>query len=130
MARIIKDAALETRAARQRLKPRGKPYYRIVEEGLHLGYRKPRAGAGKWVLRHYIGGQSYMVETVAPADDLSDADGIAILSYRQAQAVARERLVKRAHVESGKRGPLTVKDALEHYLGWLADNRRSAADAR
>ena len=29
----------------------------------------------------------------------------------------------------GKRGPLTVKDALEHYLGWLAENRRSAVDA-
>jgi len=130
MARIIKDVALETRAARERLKPRGKPYYRIIEEGLHLGYRKPRSGAGKWVLRHYVGGQSYTVETLAPADDLSDADGIAILSYRQAQAAARERLVKRARVDSGKRGPLTVKDVVEHYLGWLGENRRSAVDAR
>ena len=73
MARIIKDVALETRAARERLKPRGKPYYRIIEEGLHLGYRKPRSGAGKWVLRHYVGDQSYTVETLAPADDLSES---------------------------------------------------------
>ena len=130
MARIIKDAALETRTARERLKPRGKPHYRIVEEGLHLGYRKPRTGAGKWVLRHYTGRQTYVVETIAPADDLSDPDGIAILSYRQAQAIARQRLVKRAHVESGKHGPLTVRDVVEQYLGWLGDNRRTTMDAR
>ena len=81
-------------------------------------------------MRHYVGSKSYTVETLAPADDLSDADGIAILSYRQAQASARERPVKRAHVDSGKRGPLTVKDVVEHYLGWLGENRRSAVDAR
>jgi hypothetical protein len=130
MARIIKDVALETRAARERLKPRGKPYYRIVEEGLHLGYRKPRAGAGKWVLRHYTGGQSYTVETIAPADDLSDPDGVAILGYRQAQARARERMVHRAHVAAGKGRPLTVRKVVEAYLEWLDANRKSGLDAR
>ncbi len=74
------DTSLDTRAARNRLKPRGKPYYRTVEEGLHLGYRRLKghpgkpAGAGKWVLRHYIGAQAYVVETIGNADDYSDAD--------------------------------------------------------
>jgi hypothetical protein len=57
MARTLRDSTLETRAARARLKARGKPYYRVVEEGLHLGYRRVKgrpgkpAAAGKWVLR-------------------------------------------------------------------------------
>ncbi|HEY4408040.1 MAG TPA: site-specific integrase, partial [Xanthobacteraceae bacterium] len=79
MARTIRDANLESRTARSRLKARGKPYYRTIEPGLHLGYRKPISGSGKWVVRHYVGGQAYEVETIAPADDNADADGVAIL---------------------------------------------------
>src|SRR5947207_13795251 len=81
MARTIKDTSLDTRTARAKLKPRGKPYYRKLEEGLHLGYRKPRgrkgkpAVSGKWVLRRYVGGQAYVVETIGISDDFADADG-------------------------------------------------------
>ena len=59
MARSVRDANLETRTARQRLSPRGKPYYRNLEPGLHLGYRRPLKGAGKWVARHYVGERDY-----------------------------------------------------------------------
>jgi integrase len=125
VARTIKDTALETRAARSRLKARGSPYYRSLEEGLHLGYRKPLSGgAGKWIARHYIGGQAYQIENIATADDYSDADGVAALSYRQAQAKARERMVARAHHAAGKTGPLTMRDAVESYLQFLEAHRR------
>ena len=124
MARTVRDAALETRAARARLRPRGKPYYRNLEEGLHLGYRKPVEGPGKWVVRHYIGGQDYTVETIAAADDLSDPDGVAILSYRQAQAQARERMVHRPS-RCRQAPPLTVRDVVEPTLnGWTATEER------
>ena len=129
MARTVRDAALETRAARARLKARGKPYYRTLDEGLHLGYRKGVTG-GKWVVRHYIGDETYTVETIATADDAADPDGLAILSYKQAQAAARERMVRRAHAAAGKHAPWTVRDTIEAYLAWLADNRRTATDAR
>lgn len=136
MARTIRDANLESRAARSRLKGQGKPHYRAIEEGLHLGYRKPRgrkgkpAVAGKWVARHYLGAQSYEVETIGTADDFSDADGVAILSFAQAQAAARVRMVRRKHGAAGKTGPLTVADAMSDYLAWLETNRRSSNDAR
>jgi integrase len=126
MPRTVRDAQLETRAARHRLSPRGEPYYRAIEEGLHLGYRKPKAGTGKWLARFYWRGR-YQYEPLGPADDLSDGDGVAILSYRQAQALARERLVSRAQT-SGNRGPLTVASALDSYLKTLSP--RAAADAR
>src|ERR1700719_1980883 len=136
MARTIRDTTLDTRAARARLKAQGKPHYRALEEGLHLGYRKAKgrsgkpAVAGKWVVRHYIGGQSYAVETIAAADDFSDGDGVAIVSFAQAQAKARERMVGRAHAAAGRHGPLTVAAAMDDYLAFLETNRKGAADAR
>src|SRR5262249_6142063 len=106
MARTIRDANLETRAARSRLRARGKPYFRSLEQGLHLGYRKLASGPGTWCARHYVGQQSYEVERIGIADDASDADGVRILSYRQAQNLARERATARAHHAAGKTGPL------------------------
>jgi integrase len=130
MARTVRDTSLETRTARSRLKARGKPYYRTLEPGLHLGYRKPLSDAGKWVARHYIGDQRYEVEAIATADDFSDADGVAILSFQQAQTLARSRMVSRAHAAAGKTGPLTVSDAIESYIQFLETNRKSGQEAR
>lgn len=130
MSKTVRDAALETRTARSRLDSSAKPYYRALEPGLHLGYRKPAKGAGKWVVRHYLGEGAYEVETIAVADDFSDADGVAIVSFRQAQELARERMVKRAHAAAGKTGPLTVRDVVLDYLEWLEGARKSAVDAR
>jgi integrase len=131
MARRVKDKALDSREARSKLKARGKPYYRAIERGLHLGYRKLRNGApGTWVARHYVGKQSYQVESIGAADDLSDADGVAILDYWQAQNKARERMVERAHGAAGKTGPLTVAAAMDAYLEFLDNHRKSGYDAR
>jgi len=127
---MIRDTNLETRTARNRLRARGKPYYRAIEPGLHLGYRKSLSGAGKWIARHYIGDQAYQIETIGTADDHSDGDGVAILSYRQALAKARERMVARAQSAEGKHGPLTVRDAVETHLEFMDGHRKSGYDAR
>jgi integrase len=131
MARRIKDATLDSKEARRKLKARGKPYYRRIERGLHVGYRRLRDSAGTWVARHYVGGQSYEVEKIGTADDLSDADGIAILDYWQAQSQARGRMSERTHTAAGKsKAPLTVADAMDAYLEFLENNRKTADDAR
>jgi len=101
-----------------------------MEPGLHLGYRKPLSGPGKWVARHYVGDQSYEVETLAIADDYSDPDGVAVLSFHQAQTLARTRMVDRAHSAVGKTRPLTVSDAIGAYIEFLSANRKSAPFAR
>jgi integrase len=138
MARTIRDTSLDTRAARERLTPRGKPYYRKIEEGLHLGYRKPRgrrgkpAVSGKWVLRHYVrAARCYEVATIGVADDFSDADGVAVLNFKQAQDAARARMVQRAHDAAGvARGPLTVRAAIASYVEFLEAHGKTAADVR
>ncbi len=45
MVRTIRDAKLDTRAARLRLGIRSEPYSRVLEKGLALGYRR-RANGG------------------------------------------------------------------------------------
>jgi hypothetical protein len=76
MARKVKDKTLDTRTARSELKPKGKPYYRIIEPGLHLGYRKLKGTAGTWLARHYLGKQAYEVERIGAGEA---AVGVAII---------------------------------------------------
>jgi integrase len=128
MARTLRDEKIGSREARQRLKARGKPYYRLIEEGLHLGYRKPRGRkgrpsvAGKWVLRRYIRDQQYVVSTIGAADDFTDANGDAVLDFKQAQDRARELLAGGA-----KSGPLTVRGAFDAYCEKLESEGRGMA---
>src|SRR5215211_2220483 len=136
MARRTPDARLESRESRSRLASRGKPHYRLLEPGLHIGYRKlkgrkgRRAVAGTWVARHYVGDQSYVVEKIGTADDFSDADGTIILSFAQAQDKARTRMVRRMQSANGIAAPLTVRAAVEEYLEFLEAHGKSAVDAR
>ncbi len=37
MARTVQDAKIGSREARGKLKVSGKPYYRLIDQGLHLG---------------------------------------------------------------------------------------------
>src|SRR5680860_1234170 len=88
MARRVLDRFLDSKEARRRLAPRAKPYFRAIERGLHLGYRRLATGAaGPWVARHYLGDGRYEEEAIGHADDLSDADGVAILNYWQAVGI-------------------------------------------
>jgi integrase len=131
MARSVRDATLDTRTARGRLKASGKPYYRQLEPGLSLGYRKALSGPGKWVIRHHLGGKNdYETETFGVADDFSDADGVAILNFWQAQVKARERMVERAHGPAKLKASLTVADCISQYIKFLATHRKSAREAK
>jgi integrase len=137
MARSIRDSSLETRTARSRLAPRGKPYWRLIEPGahaLHLGYRKPRgrkgkpAAAGAWCVRYYLGNQTYKTERIGTSDDYSDADGVVTLDFRQATDKARKYRIER--VTPGHNGPLTVEVCVRRYLQFLEAERKTAKDAR
>jgi integrase len=127
MARSVRDAKLDTRAAREKLSARGKPYFRTLDPGLHLGYRKLKGTPGRWVVRFYIGEQAYTVETIATADDLSTANGVDVLDFRQAQAEARKRRDARAQATAGH-GPFTVADAIAQYVEALAARGKKTTD--
>ncbi|MFO1136032.1 MAG: site-specific integrase [Rhodoblastus sp.] len=140
MARTVRDTNLETRTARLRLTPRRKPYWRVLESGLHVGYRRTKEGGGTWVARRFMGEGRYIEKGIGTADDLQDADGEIVQSFTQAQDAAREwwRLEQRKERGLPKQeGPYTVSAALDDYFaeqerkgkkGVAKD--RSAADLR
>ncbi|TLU71459.1 tyrosine-type recombinase/integrase [Lichenicoccus roseus] len=132
MARTVRDANLESRAARLRLKAAAKPYYRAIDVGLHIGYRRGKT-AGKWVMRAYLGNEIYRVETIGSADDTLDADGVEFLNFSQAQTLARTKFVESKRIAAGlpaQGGPYTVALCIEDYLRWLEQHRKTAKDAR
>ena len=118
MGRQVRDAKLESRASRARLGYQRAPYRRLIEEGLHLTYRKVKSGSGTWGLRAWTG-QKYREVVVATADDYADADGTVVLSYGQAQAKAVEIWrVDQHRALTGidlSAGPYTISDAMRDY---------------
>jgi integrase len=121
MARRVKDQSLDSREARSKLEARGRPYWRSIGKGLHIGYRKGQGG-GAWCIRQYQGEQKYKVETVAIADDREDANGETVLDFWQAQEAARS-------FRPRKIGAYTVKQAIAAYIDHLGD-KPSAYDAK
>ena len=129
MPRKVRDSALETRTARSRLPVRHKPFFRLIEPGLHLGYRKLTSGPGTWLARRYTGDGRYSTENlrtpegaVVLADDFEDTDGERILNFAQAQRAARG-----PHRRSGA---YTVSDAMDDYLRFLESDGRSPHSVR
>jgi integrase len=109
-----------------------KPYFRLIEPGLHLGYRKLANGPGTWVVRRYGGEGNYTVKNLTTADDqlvvaddLSEPDGARVLSFAQAQERA-----KRQRPGASRAGPYTVALAMDDYIAFLEASRKTAADAR
>jgi integrase len=131
MSRRVRDAALETRTARHRLQVRKEPFYRLIEPGLFLGYRKLANSPGTWLVRRFNGnapgGSPYTRTNITTtdglpviADDYSDANGETILSFAQAQerAKAFRPDARQAH------GPHKVTEALADYFAHLREGGR------
>ena len=126
MARHIRSPKIESRTARAKLKPSGKPTYFDLGGKLHLGWRRGK-GAGRWVARYYLGGEKYLTETIGEADDLAEGNGDTVLNFDQAQKKAR---IWSSDLEEKERiaalGPVvTVRDAVNEYL----NQRATARDA-
>jgi integrase len=137
MARKVHDAQLGNRTNRLNLPPRPKPYWRALESGLHLGYRRPKTGSGAWIMRRFLGERRYDEGGIGRADDYEDADGKTVFSFDGAQTIARERARTAKHQELGIQpdaGPYTVADAIRDYFEarehrgskGVKDDRRSA----
>lgn len=125
MARSVRGGRLESRNARLKLAPRGKPYWNsTAKEGLHLGYRRLADRNGSWIARAYQDG-GYAERAFATADDYSDADGDQVLTYFQAaQRTAGEAPATRHSTA------YTCADAVRDYLSFIEQQRKSLADAR
>ncbi|WP_294442548.1 tyrosine-type recombinase/integrase [uncultured Sphingomonas sp.] len=126
MAKTIAETDVSTRSKRSGLEP-GKVYWRAVDEGVHLGYRKRGIG-GQWLVRWYVGGQKYKQATLGTSDDVI-APGT--LDYRAAERAARKHVeAVRDVAERAAAGPIaTVRTACEAYMV-ARDERESSRRGR
>lgn len=126
MPRKVRHSDIENRTARRKLAVQHKPYYRLISQGKHLGYRKGKTG-GVWIARRYSGSGKYETKHLGIADDIEDANGKTVLDFTQALEAARSFFAeKEAGITYLKNW--TVSDALDDYLEWFQANRRSYDD--
>lgn len=134
MPRVVRDAKIDNRSARARLKVRRYPHFQtLIVDKFHLGYVKQKRGeAGVWRVRLNIGRPSktqspYTEKKLGVADDFEDADGRDVLSHEQAVEAARafrdayetrdQRATKEKEREEAEaRRPPTVAEAIDEYL--------------
>jgi integrase len=109
---------------------RHKPYFRLIEPGLHLGYRKLASGPGTWIARRYTGEGAYAMENLRTAegdlvvaDDYAEADGAAVMTYAQAQSAAHRKRPRASAV-------YTVRQAIADYLEAKVADGRNVSDSR
>ncbi len=129
MARQLQETRIQKPTSREKLKPAGKPYYREIDNGIHLGYRKAKNG-GKWTLRVYLGNARYKTETIGVADDNIGADGHRVLNYGQAKIKAEKRARELTAAADGRHiGPYTVRQAFEDYIAHQRRRGRNTGEA-
>lgn len=127
MARTQRDSRIESRDARLKLKAQREPYWRRLEKGLAIGYRRIDTGAGSWLVRRFDGTR-YHHARIATADDFGDADGGRVLDYAQAQRKALQQADTTAGiVHAGGDPSYTVGDALDAYLDWYRAHRKGVS---
>ena len=101
---------LSSKAGRQRLPVRGKPYFESLSgTGVQLGYR---TGSRTWLVRWWVNGREVQRSLKAHADDKYPPDGSRILNYRQAVKAALERAGQTGNIQLEK---LTVGEVFKLY---------------
>src|SRR6185437_1782955 len=102
----------------ERLAPRPEPYWRGIDTGAAIGYRRT-TGGGFWLARVMIEGR-YRKGALGRSDDTIKPDGASVLDYRQAEAKAREWAARQHRQAAGQEperaGPYTVADAIRDYM--------------
>src|SRR5580658_302606 len=116
-----KSHGLINRTGRAQLASRHDPYWHLMAEGQHLGYRKAAEGRGRWIARYYVrdgDSKAYRFETLGSADDTVPADDVQVLSYSQAVAHANKWFdgVDKDVAGGVRKGLYTVKDAADDWI--------------
>lgn len=125
MGRTVKDAKLDSRESRLKIKERNdrEPQWRLIHQGLHLGYRKGTNG-GVWLVR-FRDGNRYIKKVIGRADDIQDSDGEEILSFREAQSIAMRYTTPQYTAKN-----MTVEQAAERYMEWFEEHRKGYRNTR
>ncbi|TGS94792.1 integrase [Mesorhizobium sp. M2D.F.Ca.ET.171.01.1.1] len=126
MAKTLKEYPITTASARSKLE--AGEYARRLDADAAIWYRRGKRG-GVWFARwrNHYDGAAYKQAPVGPANDVNDKPTDGLLTYLQAEALARQIVTKaRAEAKSAADGPaLTVRLAVDAYIA-----ARDARDIR
>jgi integrase len=86
---------------------------------LALRYRRTAQGYGVWYARIVDDRGNAREPRIGTADDYADADGKSVFDWKQAQAQARKL------AERGPAPSYTVANAIDDYLAWFGEHRKS-----
>lgn len=124
MGQAKADPTLKNRSNRLQL-PAGVRHQTSLARAFWLAYRRPKNGqAGTWLVRWQDKSLGCDKQCrIGDADDYTDADGISILTYRQAQEKAEDWFKEQIRLHTLARlgaevhqGPYTVADAWADYI--------------
>src|ERR1700730_4547849 len=115
MVRSIRNTKVESRNARLKEKPRKKPFFVSIGQGLSVGYRRNKT-AVTWVFRKADGKGGMETEAIGYADDFEEADGKTVLTWWQAVDAVRQRGKPDGSTQPGS---ITVQQAFDNYLPTL-----------
>lgn len=130
MARTVRNAKLDTRSARSKLKISKTPHWVSIDRGKAMGYRKGTKG-GVWLAK-LVRTDLRKETTLGGTDDILDANGGTILNYSQAQEMARAWFQQIEASASGAVAPpliITVAEACRRYINYLKAEAKTAKDA-
>jgi integrase len=98
--------------------PKGKRVVDTIAKGIAVVYRRGKAASadGTWSVRTRTNGAAspYELASIGLADDLTEADGVRWLSYKQAIEVAMRKAKTMSH--DAKAAPLSVGEAVQTYI--------------
>jgi len=90
MARKARHSSLENRTSRLKLPIQGKPHKGPnLARGITLLYRRNKTN-GSWVLKASDGSGRFWTRVIGLADDFDDSDGKTILTFFEAQDIAKQ----------------------------------------
>ena len=113
MARKQRNNILESRTSRLKLAVRRRPYPGVkLARGKQMQYRRNR-GNGTWLLKVSDGHGKPWTKAFAQADDFDDSDGKSVLTFFEAQDIAKD--LTRGADGSADSAPITVDGALIAY---------------
>ena len=126
MPRTSDNPRIVNRTVRAKLPIQREPYWHLIAEGQHLGYRKTGEMRGSWIARYYTREQGRRFQALGMADDTAPANGTHVLTFQQALDGAQKWFgaVARADAAGVHIGPYTVADAA---TAWIANWKGSDA---
>ncbi len=131
MARTSNNPRIVNRTVRAKLAERRDPYWHLIAEGQHLGYRRQDIG-GTWIARYYTREHGRRFQALGNADDAVQANGTHVLSFQQALEASQAWFssVTRSDASGVHLGKYRVTDAAHDWLTRWDGSERGKETAR